>query len=138
MQNSIPGASSSDIDEVSRAEAEVAVRKAELSRSLREAGQSSEQMVQRLRTELKPAMLAALALAGLAAVAGITIAVARRRRRTRWLPAEQPSTVATAARGAGMFLLRLVARQVTNQLVAKLDAATTAPRAVGPTTTAAP
>jgi hypothetical protein len=115
-----------DIDDVARAEAEVAARKADLSASLRKAEASSERMVKHLGNELKPALVAGLAVVALTAVAGVTIALVRRRRSSRWLQPERPSALGTAARGAGMFLLRLAARQVATQLMARLDAPPTA------------
>jgi hypothetical protein len=121
MQTSTSSNNPNDTDDVTRAEAEVAARKAELTRSLREAERTSQHMVKRLGNELKPALLAGLAVAALATVAGVTIVMARRRR-SGWLPPERPSALATAARGAGMFLLRLAARQVAAQIVARLDA----------------
>jgi hypothetical protein len=112
-----------DIDDVARAEAEVAARKADLSASLRQAEKSSERMVKHLGNELKPALVAGLAVVALAAVAGVTIALVRRKRSssTTWLQPERPSALGTAARGAGMFLLRLAARQMATQLMARLD-----------------
>jgi hypothetical protein len=110
-----------DTDDVARAEAEVAARKADLSASLRQAEKSSERMVKHLGNELKPALVAGLAVVALAAVAGVTIALVRRKRSSTWLQPEPPSALGTAARGAGMFLLRLAARQVATQLMARLD-----------------
>lgn len=112
-----------DIDDVARAEADVAARKADLSRSLRQAEKSSQRMVKHLSNELKPALVAGLAVAVLATVAGVTIALARRKRSSGWLQPERPSALGAAARGAGMFLLRLAARQVASQIVARLDGA---------------
>jgi hypothetical protein len=121
MQTSTSNPSSTDIDDVSRAEAEVAARKAEFAHSLRQAEKSGESLVKNLGHDLKPVVVAGIAVAALATVAGVTIALTRRNRRSRWLPAEQPSALATAARGAGMMLLRLLARQIAGQVVARLD-----------------
>jgi hypothetical protein len=111
-----------DTDDVARAEAEVAARKADLSASLRQAEKTSQRMVKHLGNELKPALVASIAVVALATVAGVTIALVRRRRSNTWLQPERPSALGTAARGAGMFLLRLAARQVATQLLARLDA----------------
>lgn len=121
MQTSTSNPSSTDIDDVTRAEAEVAARKSQLAHSLRQAEKSGQDLVNNLGHELKPVVIAGIAVAALATVAGVTIALARRSRRSRWLPAEQPSALATAARGAGMMLLRLLARQIAGQVVARLD-----------------
>jgi hypothetical protein len=121
MQTSTSNPSSTDIDDVTRAEAEVAARKAQLAHSLRQAEKSGENLVKNLGHELKPVVVAGIAVAALATVVGVTIALARRNRQSRWLPAEQPSPLATAARGAGMMLLRLLARQIAGQVVARLD-----------------
>ena len=111
-------------DDVALAEAEVAARKADLSASLRQAEKTSERLVERMGNELKPALVAGLAVVALATVAGVTIALVRRKRSNAWLQPQRPSALGTAARGAGMFLLRLAARQVATQLLTRLDAAT--------------
>lgn len=95
---------------------------AEPARSLRRAESSSQRMVKGIGHELKPTLLAGLAVVTLATVAGVAIALARRSKRSVWLPPERPSALGTAARGAGIFLLRLAARQVAAQLLARLDA----------------
>lgn len=128
MQTSTSNPSSTDIDEVTRAEAEVAARKAQLAHSLRQAEQSGQTLVKNLGHELKPVVIAGIAVAAFATVAGVSIALARRNRRSRWLPAEQPSSaLGTAARSAGMLLLRMLARQIAGQVVARLDGSTAAP-----------
>lgn len=127
MQTSTSNPSSTDIDEVTRAEAEVAARKAQLAHSLRQAEQSGQTLVKNLGHELKPVVIAGIAVAAFATVAGVSIALARRNRRSRWLPAEQPSALGTAARSAGMLLLRMLARQIAGQVVARLDGSTAAP-----------
>lgn len=125
--------SSNDTDDVARAEAEVAVRKAELTQSLRQAEQSGQKLVKRLENELRPALIAGIAVAALATAAGITFALVRRKRNSRWLPPERPSALGTAARGAGMFLLRFAARQIVSQVAARLEGPAPAP-APAPTT----
>jgi hypothetical protein len=127
MQTSTSNPSSTDIDDVSRAEAEVAARKAQLAHSLRQAEQSGQKLVKNLGHELKPVVIAGVAVAALATVAGVTVMLARRSRRSRWLPPPQPSALATAARSAGMLLLRVLARQIAGQVVARLDGSTAAP-----------
>jgi hypothetical protein len=121
-----------DIDDVARAEAEVAARKADLSASLRQAEKTSQRVVKNLSNELKPALVAGLAVVAVATVAGVTIALARRKRGNTWLQPERPSALGTAARGAGMFLLRLAVRQMATQLLARLDAAPAANGARSP------
>jgi hypothetical protein len=111
-----------ETNEISQAEAEVHARKSELARSLRRASDSGEQMVHKLGSELKPALVAGLAVAALSTVAGITLLITRRRRQSRWLPPQPPSVLGTAARGAALFLLRLAARQVASKVIAGLDA----------------
>jgi hypothetical protein len=125
MQTSTSNPSSTDIDDLTRAEAEVAAREAHRAHGLVAAEQSSEGWA----PELKPALIAAVAVATVAAVAGVVM-LTRRSKRSRWLPPERSSAFGTAARGAGMFLLRLVARQVASQILAKVDGATT-PAAAG-------
>ena len=75
-------ASAKGSDEVARAEAKVQERKAELSRSLRQAANSGNNLMQQVRHELRPALQTALVVAGaVAVVSAATIVVARRRRR---------------------------------------------------------
>jgi hypothetical protein len=109
-----------NIDDVSLAGAGVEAGQVDLSASLPHAEKASERIVQHLG---KPAVVAGLAVVALATVAGVTIALARRKRSNAWLQPERPSALGTAARGAGMFLLRLAARQVATQLLTRLDAA---------------
>jgi hypothetical protein len=131
MQISTSHPGSNDTNDVSRAEADVAAQKAKLALSLRRAEHSGQTFVRRLQHELKPAVIAGIAVAALATAAGITVALARRNRQSRWLPPDRPSTLAVAAKGAGMILLRILARQVASQVVARLDssAATETPHA---------
>lgn len=114
-------ASQSEMDEIKRAEAEVAREKAELARSLRAVGRSSEHMARRIGVELKPALGAAVIVAGAAVAVGVTVALARRgRRRDRWLSPEQPSALSTAAKTVGIWALRLLARRVAQEVVSRL------------------
>jgi hypothetical protein len=108
-----------DVDDAALTDPEVTARNADL--SLPQAENTAQRMVEQIG---QPALVAGLAVVALATVAGVTIALARRRKRnSAWLQPERPSALGTAARGAGMFLLRLAARQVATQLLARLDAA---------------
>jgi hypothetical protein len=111
--------------DVARAEAEVAARNADVSDSLG-AEQTSERMVKNPGDELKPALVVGLAVVALATVAGVSIALVRRKRSNAWLQPQRPSALGTAARGAGMFLLRLAARQAATQLLIRLEPPTPA------------
>ncbi len=115
-------ASLSEMDEIKRAEAQVAREKAELSRSLRAVGRTSEHMARRIGTELKPALAAAVVVAGAAVAVGVTVALVRRsRRRDRWFSVEQPpSALSGAAKTAGLWALRLLARRVAQEVVSRL------------------
>ena len=118
---------STDIDDVTRTAAEVAASKAQLAHGLRQAEKGGQELVENLG--LKPAVIAGIAVAAVVTVGGIVL-LARRNRRDQWLRPERPSALGNAARGAGMFLLRLVARQIASQVVAKIDGA--APPAAAP------
>lgn len=110
------------MDEIARAEAAVAREKAELSRSLRAVGRSSENMARRIGGELKPALGAAVVVAGAAVAVGVTVALVRRgRRRDRWLSPGQPSALSTAAKTVGIWALRLLARRVAQEVVSRLS-----------------
>lgn len=114
--------SQSDSEEIARAEANVAREKAQLTRSLRAVGRSSEDMARRLGSELKPALITAAAVAGAAVAVGITVALVRRaKRRDVWFAPEQPSTLGTAAKTAGLWALRFLARRVAQELVGRLS-----------------
>jgi hypothetical protein len=80
-------------------------------------------MANRLRAELKPALIAAGAVAGIAVLTGVGVAVLRRRRtRSPWLPPEQPSVLAGLARGAGLWLARLAVRRIAEEVAHRLAA----------------
>lgn len=113
-----------DDDDVSRAEQQVALRKADLKRSLHVAGRSSEQLAARLGMELKPALIAVAAVAGAAVLAGIGVALMRRRPRS-WLPPQEPSALGRAARGLGLLLARTAARRLAEEVARRI--ATPAP-----------
>jgi len=115
-------ASHSDIEEIALAEANVAREKAELARSLRAVGRSSEHLARRIGSELKPALAAAVVVAGAAAAVGVTVALLRRnRRQNHWFQPERQSALATAAKTAGLWALRLVVRRVAQELVSRLS-----------------
>jgi hypothetical protein len=123
MQTSTTNPSSTDIDDVTRTEAELAARTARLAQSPRQGEKSGQKTIQNAGHELKPAVIAGIAVAALATVAGVAVAISRRSGRSRWLPPQRPSALGKAARGAGMLLLRMLARQVASQIVARLDGA---------------
>lgn len=114
-------ASLKDTDEIARAEAQVAEQRAQLTRSLRAASKSGEKFAKRISTELKPAVTAAVVVAGAAAVVGVSIAIARRSSHKGWRAPAQPSVMANAAKAAGLWALRLLARRVAQELVARLS-----------------
>jgi len=110
-----------DADELAQAEQQVIQSRQKLSRSLHQAGKSSKAMVRRLGQELKPTLATAAAVAGAALVVGVTVALVRRsKRRQGWLAPQQPSALATAAKGAGLWALRYVARRAAQELVTRL------------------
>jgi DNA-binding phage protein len=112
-----------DAGEIALAERQVAARKAELSQSLRRVGQSSEHLARKLGAELKPALAVAVAVAGAAAAVAVTVALVQRsRRRHQWLAPQGPSALATAAKTAGMWAVRILARRVAQELVTRLNA----------------
>jgi hypothetical protein len=133
--NSMMSTNTVDDDEIRLAQAEVDRTKAELARSLRAAEQSGEQLARRIGHEVKPAVIGAVAVAGAAAALVLTVALVRRGRRRHWLAPAQPSALATAAKTAGLWALRLVARRVALEVAGRLSEAAT-PVAAPPLTTA--
>jgi hypothetical protein len=114
-------ASLNDTDEIARAEALVAEQRAQLTRSLKAASQSGKKLAKRLGSELKPTVTAAILVAGAAAVIGVSVAIARRSGRGKgWRAPEQPSLAGNAAKAAGLWALRLLARRAAQELVARL------------------
>jgi hypothetical protein len=110
-----------EADELARAEQQVAESRARLSRSLRQVGKSGENLARRLGNELRPTLAVAGAVAGAAVVVGVAIALVRRSKgRQGWLAPQQPSALAVAAKGAGVWALRFVARRVAQELVSRL------------------
>jgi len=110
----------SDTEEVAQAEADVALHKAELARSLRAVGESGEVMARRIGSELKPAAVAAVVAAGAVAVLGVGVMIARRKRHQHWLMPEPPSALATAAKTAGLWALRVLARRAAQEIVNRI------------------
>lgn len=123
--------SQSDTEEVAQAEAEVALKKAELARSLRAVGHSGEVMARRIGSELKPTAVAVAVVAGAIAIVGVGVFVARRRRH-HWLVPEPPSAFATAAKAAGLWALRLLARRAAQEIASRLGEPATTSRLVAP------
>jgi len=110
-----------DNDELSRAEQQVVQSRAKLSHSLHQAGKSSEALARRLGKELKPTLAVAAAVAGAALAVGVTIALVRRGKRHRsWRGPEEPSALVMAAKGAGLWALRFVARRAAQEVVSRL------------------
>jgi hypothetical protein len=110
-----------EADELARAEQQVAESRARLSLSLREVGKSSENLARRLGNELRPTLAVAGAVAGAAVVVGVAIALVRRgKRRQGWFAPEPPSALGVAAKSAGLWALRFVARRVAQELVSRL------------------
>ena len=111
-----------DADELRRAELAVEQSRAELNRSLRRVSQSGEQLLNRVRTELKPGLVIAAAAVGAVAVTGAAIALARRsRKKSQWFAAQPPSTLGVVAKSVGLWALRLAARNVALAVVARLE-----------------
>jgi hypothetical protein len=111
-----------DADELRRAEVAVEESRAELNRSLRRVSQSGEQLLNRVRAELKPGMVIAAAAVGAVALTGAAVALARRSRRKRvWFAAQPPSTLGVVAKSVGLWALRLAARNVALAVVARLE-----------------
>jgi len=127
-------ASLKDADEIARAEALVAEQRAKLTRSLQAASQSGEKFARNLGRELRPAVTAAVVVASAAAVVGISVAIARRSSRSRgWRAPAQPSLLGNAAKAAGLWALRALARRAAQELVARLaEQSDAAPSLVAP------
>lgn len=114
-------ASLNESDEIARAEAQVAEQRAQLTRSLQAASRSGEKLARRLGDELKPAVTAAIIVAGTVAVVGVTVALVRRAGQRRgWRGPSEPSLVANAAKAVGLFALRLLAKRVAQEVVSRL------------------
>jgi hypothetical protein len=114
-------ASLNEGDEIARAEALVAEQRAQLTRSLQAASRSGEKLARRLGDELKPAMTAAVVVVGTVAVVGVTVALVRRAgRRGGRAVLDEPSLVANAAKAAGLWALRLLAKRAAQEVVSRL------------------
>ena len=123
-------ASLTDTDEIARAEAQVAAQREQLTRSLRRASRSGEKLAQTIGSELKPAVTAAIAVAGAAAIIGVSVAIVRRSSRNRgWRASSEPSVLGNAAKAAGIWALRLLAKRVAQEIASRL-AEPTAPALV--------
>ena len=109
-----------DADDISRAEAQVRLSRAELSRSVRRVGESSQDLVRRVGHELKPTLAVAAAVAGAAVVVGVTVVLVQRKRQQRWFGPAQESKLGSAAKVAGLWALRFLARRVAQELVSRL------------------
>ena len=116
--------SSTDADEIARAELDVEQSKAKLSQSLRQVGTSSANLARRLKDELTPSATVVVAVAGAALLLGIGVAVVRRGRSQRsWLAPQQPSLLGVVAKGVGLLAVRFIARRVAEEAVARWAAA---------------
>lgn len=108
--------------DVRHAEGETERREAELALGSLHVESGGHQLQQ-----LKPVLIAAAAVAALAL--GVAVFSSRRRREARWqLPASEPSALRTAARAAGLGLVRLVAQRVAGELAARVSGAVLEPR----------
>lgn len=111
-----------DADELQIAELAVEESRAELNRSLRRVSESGEQLLKKVRAEIKPGLVIAAAAVGAVVVTGAAVALARRSRRTsHWLAPQRPSTLGVVARSVGIWALRLAARQAALAVVARLE-----------------
>jgi hypothetical protein len=118
-----------EADELLRAELAVEQSKAELNRSLRRVGQSSQRLLNRVQAELKPGLVLAGVAVGAVALTGVTIALVRgRARRSRWLAPQQPSALSMVAKAVGLWALRLAARSAAQALVARLEDSAASPQ----------
>ncbi len=126
-------ASLKDTDEIARAEAQVAEQRAKLTRSLQAASRSGEKFARKLGRELKPAVTAAVVVAGAAGVGRIRLGLAKRSSRNKgWRAPAQPSLLGNAAKAAGLWALRALARRAAQELVARLGQPDVAHELVAP------
>ncbi len=118
-------------DELSRAELAVEESRAELTRSLRQVGKTSENLLHHVQAELKPGLVVAAAVVGAVALTATVVALTRRGRQRRWLAPQAPSTLGVVAKALGLWALRFAARSAAQALVARLEQAEpSAPAAV--------
>jgi hypothetical protein len=88
-------------------------------------------MALRLRAEMKPALIAAGAVASIAVLTGVGVTLLRRRHaRHHWLQPEQPSALAGLARGAGLWLARVAVRRLAEEVAHRLAAPDVTPPSV--------
>ncbi len=111
-----------EADELLRAELAVEQSRAELNRSLRRVSQSGEKLLTRVQDELKPGLVIAAAVVGAVALTGAAVALARRSgRKNHWFAPERPSTLGVVAKAVGLWALRMAARKVALEVVARLE-----------------
>ena len=108
-------------DELSQAELAVEESRAELTRSLRQVGKTSENLLHRVQAELKPGMLIAAAVVGAIALTGTVVALTRRGRQRSWRAPQQPSALGVVTKAVGLWALRYAARSAAQALVARLE-----------------
>ena len=118
-----------EADELLRAELDVQQTRAELARSLRQASKTSENLLRRVQDELKPSLVVGAVLVGAVAVAGVAVALSRRSRQRSWFTPRQPSTLGVVAKAVGLWALRLAARRAAQEVVARLEQPQRAPGA---------
>ena len=115
---------STEADEIARAELDVEQSKAQLAQSLRQVGNSSAMLAKRLGNELKPSATLVVVVAGAALILGVGIVVIRRGRSRRgWLAPERPTVLGAVAKSVGLLALRFVARRVAEAAVKRWTAA---------------
>jgi hypothetical protein len=115
-------------EEILAAQREVQQRRSELADSLRVASESSTQLVKRVGEQAKPLLIGVAAVASVVAIAAIVVA-SRRRRPLVWIgppPAQRPSAFTTAARTAGIWMLRYAARRALQRAADRTIARPTA------------
>ncbi len=116
-----PMRTTNQTDELLQAEQAVEESRAELTRSLRQVGKTSEKLLHRVQAELKPGMLVAAAVVGAVALTGAVVAVTRRGRQRPWLAPQQSSALGVVAKALGLWALRFAARSAAQALVARLE-----------------
>lgn len=113
---------STEADEIARAELDVEQSQAQLAQSLRQVGNSSAKLARRLGNELRPSATV-MAVAGAALLLGVGIVVVRRGRSQRsWLVPERPPVLGAIAKTVGLFALRFVARRAAEAAVKRWTA----------------
>ncbi len=111
-------------DELLEAEREVQQRRLALTESLRVAGESGSRLATQVRQLAKPLVVGSCVVLVTAAVVVVAVAVSRSKRRGAggWLAPRRSSLAVSVARGAGLWLLRVAARRVLEQVAARLAA----------------